>query len=206
MSMGMSTRDAALGGFFIRAIAGFLVAMALWVPLSPWTSHPVAAITHIVLGNTAPDWVRAIHKSPGRLEVDTRIRVAAAESAASNQIAELVVEAKPARYGYGLPLLLALLFAARSRRWLPKALGAYALLLIPQSFSLTFDVLRQIMVAAVAGALGVAQWRLEAIALGYQIGALLLPTLAPVALWLWLDRRFFAAVIVDGWLRRQGRV
>ncbi len=168
--------------------------------------HPAAAIVDIVLGNAAPDWVRAIHKSPGRLEVDTRIRVTVAESAASNQIAELVVESKPARYASGLPLLLALLFAARSRRWLPKALGGYALLLIPQSFSLTFDILRQIMVAGGAGALGVAQWRLEGIALGYQVGALLLPTLAPVLLWLWLDRAFFAAVVVDGWLRRQGRV
>lgn len=41
--------------------------------------------------------------------------------------------------------------------------------------------------------LGIASWQMEAIALDYQFGSLLLPTLAPVALWLLLDREFFAA-------------
>jgi hypothetical protein len=38
--------------------------------------------------------------------------------------------------------------------------------------------------------------------MGYQMGSLLLPTLAPVALWLWFERSFFASVILDGWMRR----
>ena len=197
--------SSALSGFFVRAVVAFLVVTLAWVPLSPWLSYPVAGMAHIVLGNGARDWVRTIDKRPGHLEVDTRVRVAA-ETGDPQRVAELVVEANPARYAYGLPLFLALLVAARSGHWLRRALGGYLLLLIPQSFSLVMDVLRQIvMVAGGAAALGMAPWRLEAIALGYQIGSLLLPTLAPVFLWLWLDRTFFAAVIVDGWLRRQGR-
>ena len=58
------------------------------------------------------------------------------------------------------------------------------------------------LVADSPAALGVAWWQMEGIALGYQSGSLLLPALAPVALWLWLDREFFAAVIIDGWLRK----
>ena len=38
--------------------------------------------------------------------------------------------------------------------------------------------------------------------MGYQVGSLLLPTLAPVLLWLWLERSFFAAVVLDGLMRR----
>ena len=38
--------------------------------------------------------------------------------------------------------------------------------------------------------------------LGY---VLLLPTLAPVVLWLWLERSFFAAVLLDGWIRHRMR-
>jgi hypothetical protein len=194
----------ALRVFFFRAVGGFLLATLVWVPLSPWTSYPAAGLAHVVLGNGARDWVRSIEKSPGRLEVETRVRVAGAEGGVANQHAELVAEANPARYAYGLPLFMALLFAARSRHWLRRALGGYLLLLIPQSFSLTVDILRQILVVGGgAAALGVAPWQLEAIALGYQVGSLLLPTLAPVMLWLWLDRAFFAAVIVDGWLRRE---
>ena len=58
------------------------------------------------------------------------------------------------------------------------------------------------MAAGHPESLGIASWQMEAIALGYQFGSLLLPTLAPIALWFWFDRAFFAAVIVEGWLRR----
>ncbi|MBL0123940.1 MAG: hypothetical protein IPP88_14840 [Betaproteobacteria bacterium] len=65
------------------------------------------------------------------------------------------------------------------------------------------DVLKEIVAnAGNPATLGVSQWRLEAIALGYQFGSLILPTLAPVILWLWFDRAFVAALMVDSWLRR----
>ena len=100
-------------------------------------------------------------------------------------------------------MFLALLLASRSQHFFRRSLTGYVILLIPQTFSMVFDILKQIIVVAGSpGSLGIAQWQMESIALGYQFGALLLPTLAPVALWLWLDRAFFAAVIVDGWLRK----
>jgi hypothetical protein len=114
-----------------------------------------------------------------------------------------VVEVDPARYAYGLPLFLALLLAARTPRLALKAAAGYAVLLVPQTFSLSFSVLKQILVAGGSpAALAVAQWQMEAIALAYQFGSLLLPTLAPIVLWLCFDRAFFTAVVVAGWLRR----
>jgi hypothetical protein len=53
-----------------------------------------------------------------------------------------------------------------------------------------------------AGELQVPQWQLEAIVLCYQFGSLLLPALAPALIWLWLEKSFFAAVMVDGVLAR----
>jgi hypothetical protein len=47
--------------------------------------------------------------------------------------------------------------------------------------------------------LRVSQWQMEAIVYGYQLGALVLPTLVPIMLWLWLDRRFVEDVLVRGW-------
>jgi hypothetical protein len=134
--------------------------------------------------------------------VDTRIAVLVPGQEARGR-ADLFIEADAARYAYSLPLFIALLAAARSRDFLWKALTGYVLLLFPQAFSLCFDVLRQIIVAGGhPRILEVAQWQLEAIALGYQVGALLLPTVAPAVLWLYFERSFFAAVIVDGMLRR----
>ena len=198
-----TNRFSSLWTFFLAAIAWFLVATLGWMQVSAWTSYPSAAIAHILLGNGAKDWVRTIHKTPGQLQVETRVEVSLPENAQGQGKADLVVEADPARYAYGLPLFLALLLASRSRNFIRRALAGYFILLIPQTFSLVFDVLKQILVAAGhPESLGIASWQMEAIALGYQFGSLLLPTLAPIALWFWLDRAFFAAVIVEGWLRR----
>jgi hypothetical protein len=196
-------RPASLATFFVVAIAGFLLLTLAWMQVSRWTSYPVSAIAHFFLSHAADDWIRSIEKAPGTFVVDTRVAVTV-PGLESRGRAELVVEADPARYAYGLPLFIALLLAARSRHFLRKAVVGYALLLLPQAFSLSFDVLRQIIVVGGTPArLGIAQWQMETIALGYQIGALLLPTLAPTLIWLWFERPFFAGVVVDGMLRRE---
>lgn len=182
-----------LGRFFIAATLWFLALVLVWLQVSAWTSTPVAGIAHVVLEYGAKDWVRKVRKAPGRLEAETRVEV----SVSGQGRAELIVEVDPAHYAYGLPLFLALLLASRSRHWVRRAIAGYFILLIPQAFGLVFDILKQIMGAGGSpAALGIASWQMEAIALGYQFGSLLLPTLAPVGLWLWLERGGFAGVIV----------
>ena len=189
--------------FFASAVALFLLITPLWMQVSKWTSYPVASLAHVALEQGARYWVRTVHSEPGRIEVETRIRVVMPGNNRNLGVAELVAEADPARYAYGLPLYLSLLLAARGRQAGKKALAGYLLLLIPQTFSLVLEILRQIMVVGGRpGTLAVDQWQMEAIAMGYQMGSLLLPTLAPVALWLVLERDFFRTVMVQGWLHR----
>ncbi len=181
----------------------FFLCTLLWMASAKWTAYPVASLAHIVLEAGAPYWVRSVHKAPGHIEVDTRISVALDPAQQARGSAELVAEADPARYAYGLPLFAALLLAARGRHVFRKMLLGYVLLLLPQTFSLVLEILRQIMVVGGSpGALHIAQWQMEAIAMGYQVGSLLLPTLAPIGLWLWLERSFFAAVLLEGWINR----
>lgn len=198
-------RPASLAAFFFWAVLWLIVLTLAWTRISSWTSYPVAGLAHIALGAGAKDWVRTVHKAPGRFEAETRIVVPTTDASGRRGQGEITVEADPAHYAYGLPLFLALLLASRARHLPTRALAGYALLLIPQAFSLTLDVLKQMAVAAPGGAaqLGIAQWQLEAIALGYQLGTLVVPTLAPVALWLWFDRAFFISVLVQGWLSRR---
>jgi hypothetical protein len=42
-------------------------------------------------------------------------------------------------------------------------------------------------------------WQLEAIVYGYQVGVLVLPTLAPILVWLWLDQQFFRSFFMSRW-------
>lgn len=191
--------QSSLGIFFASAVAWFLALTLIWLQVNAWTSYPVAGIAHIALEHGARNWVRKTQKAPGRLEAETRIVVAVPGQGRERAQAELIVDVDPSHYAYGLPLFLALLLASRSRHLLRKALAGYVLLLFPQAVSLLFEILSQIMVAGrSSGSLEIASWQMEGIALGYQFGSLLLPTLAPTALWLWFEREFFSAVIVAG--------
>jgi hypothetical protein len=103
----------------------------------------------------------------------------------SSNLVEARVEVPVATYTYGIAIFAALALAVRGwRRPGRLALGAAILLVIP-AFGVTFDALRQLGAApGLAPLLGWKGGAREAIALGYQVGSLLLPTLAPIITWL----------------------
>ena len=105
--------------------------------------------------------------------------------------AVLLAEVNPLLYTYGLALYAALMLAC-GWRWGALAAGA-ALLLVFQGWGIAFDFLAQLAVnqgPEVALQAGLADWRREVIALGYQLGAILFPSLAPVILWAAFNRTF----------------
>lgn len=198
-------RPSVLVTFALSAFAGVVLFTLLWTKVSPWTSYPVAVISHMALERGTPMWVRTVRTTPGRIEVDTTVEVAVDQ--AGGRRAEISLDADPGRYAYGLPIFLALLVAAsvsarkQAGGRLRRAVAGYLLLLPGQALSLVMFLLMQMAMAARmdAAALRVGGWELEAIVYGYQLGVLVLPTLVPVLVWLWLDRQFFSAVIVQGW-------
>ena len=106
----------------------------------------------------------------------------------------LVGEVNALTYSYGLPLYVALCLAGRAP-W-GRALAGAALLLPVASACISLAFLVQFLGAgpAVAAAAGITGWRAEAVALAYQMGTLLVPGLAPIALWSMANRAWLAAV------------
>ena len=196
-------RPSVLVTFALSAFVGVLALTLLWTKVSPWTSYPVAVISHMVLERVTPMWVRTVRIAPGRIEVDTTVEVPVEQ--AGGRRAEVTLDADPGRYAYGLPIFLALLVAARvsakAGGRLRRAVMGYLLLLPAQAASLVMFLLMQLALTARMdmAALRVVGWELDVIVYGYQLGVLVLPTLMPVLVWLWLDRQFFSTVIVQGW-------
>ena len=95
------------------------------------------------------------------------------------------VEIDSAKYTYGIALFAALALAVRGwTRPVGLAIGAAILVVLP-IVGIASEALKQL--GSVAGLAPFLAWgggTREAIALGYQVGTLLLPTLAPVVLWL----------------------
>ncbi len=169
--------------------------------MSPWTSYPAGMVAGAALERMAPGWVREARLAPGRLEVDTSVAIATPQT--GNQPVEITLESDPGRYAYGLPIFLALLLAARGPGRMVRALAGYALLLPLQAFSLCTQLLMQLLLTAQfdVRTLRVAQWQMEALVYGYQLGSLVVPTLAPILVWLWLDRAFVNEVVIGAWKR-----
>ncbi|KQW26776.1 exosortase H-associated membrane protein [Acidovorax sp. 22279] len=185
---------------FMLSAFGWIVALTtVWSQVSAWTSYPVGVLSHMALEQSAPMWVRQVHLSPGTMEVDTAISVPVPD--AGGRRGEITIDVSTARYAYGLPIFIALLLAARGRGRLGRAAAGYVLLLPVQAFSLTMSALMQMVLAAQADIrlLRVSQWQMEAIVYGYQLGSLVLPTLVPILLWLWMDRKFVNDVLIRSW-------
>lgn len=96
----------------------------------------------------------------------------------------------PLKYTYGLPFFLALLFASLPLGIAWKAPLGGTVVLIFASFGVACDLLVQ--AASAAGPDGAplfafAPWQREAIAIGYQLGALIFPTVVPAVLWAAMD-------------------
>lgn len=203
-----------LARFFLAAAAALVLLTLAWRPVSGYAAAPSAWLAAATMRTLFPEWVRSAHGGVGRLEVETRLEVrptgaqraqavAAGQVIPDNAVAELVLEADPAQPGYGLPILLALLVAARGPRLFRRALLGAACLVPFQAYCLVTELLKQAAITSGAAAqAGFAAWQVNLIAYAYQLGALLVPTLAPILLWAWLDRRFFAAIVIEGWLNR----
>lgn len=185
--------------FFATSAVALVVSMAAWWALAPWASQPAALAARMLLHATAADtWLDRSSQWERHLEVHTRLigrptpqQIDAARQAGQaispDMQATLTVDVDPARFTYGPVLFVALLVGWRRRVRAGLLLKAAAVLLPLQVLIVVMQVLREV---ALPDGLVVDPWfgpvTTHAIAYGYQLSALLLPTLAPVLVWLWV--------------------
>ena len=176
--------------FALRALAWLAPCFALWYLIAPWYDRPAAWLARMLIDAWHDGLVDALEIQPHLVTFVTSLDVHA-----QGGVGRLLLEVNPLLYGFGAPLLAALLLASRAP-WTKLLLGLAALLPF-QAWGIAFDFLAQIVrtgagVSAQAGLLG---WRTEFVALAYQVGSLIFPALAPVALWVAFNRPLFGALI-----------
>ena len=196
-----------LYAFFLKAALLLPVCLALWYWKAEWFNSPAAIVSGWIMRGLFPGWVEAVEWSQRTISLVTTLRVPMVAGVKEGQYAVMVAESNPMLYGYGLPLFAALLLASgEARRWRKLMLGA--LVLIPfQAWGICFDLLKQVAIVAgpvVAAQTGISPWQREIIAVGYQVGTLILPTVAPIALWLALNRRLIPMLMLDRALQGKG--
>ena len=180
--------------FVLRTFLWLPPCFAVWYFSAQYHVIVVGGLARLFVNQFTSVIVSALEQSGFMLVFVTNIKV----YPAPGQTAVLVPEVNPLLYTYGLAFFLALALAERVKWW--KILAGTVALLPFQSFGIAFDFLAQVGIqlgpdiSAQAGLFG---WRAEAIALCYQIGVLIFPSLVPVVLWAASSRLFTESVLVS---------
>ncbi|MFN3987650.1 MAG: exosortase H-associated membrane protein [Rhodocyclaceae bacterium] len=189
-----------VGGLFAGTLLWLIPALALWYWGREWVVQPPAWAAEQVFLRVFPAWVLGSKMEGG----DTLVLLTALTvNHPSGQLAELGVPVQVLKYCYGLPLYAALLLASRAHGlWWKLPVGAFVIALF-QAWGVVFDLL--VAIAVHLGPVTEAQtgfgfWHVNGFAVARQIGYLLFPSLVPVMLWLALERRFLATVLMEGTL------
>ena len=200
--------------FFVAALLWLPLAFFLWFWFAGPLVWPVIQLAKLVLLKTWPSLFTAISQgadlldAQGRvlghpdylMQISSGVLVNAAPAGAPAQFGFLEPVVNPMIYGYGLPLFAGLVLAtplARARRALQIAGGAVAIWLA-QTFGVVAESLKSVGIDA--GAAGAEAMRragvpLDAIALSYQFGYLILPALVPAVLWIVCNRPFIESLV-----------
>ncbi|TRX75360.1 exosortase H-associated membrane protein [Pseudomonas mangiferae] len=178
---------------FTRSLRRVLLWLPLlfvaWYLLSPLVANLVAGLLHTPLRLLSDGLIFKLD-ADGAL-VHAVVRLGGGQygslTVPPGRLAELVLEGRPMIHGYGIPLFFALLLGLPRLpgRRLATLLAAGALLAVVV-FGVALGFAKALFFdldPAVAAGLRPGQWGLDLIALGYQFGTLVLPAVAPLALW-----------------------
>jgi len=200
----MARGATSLRKFSASALLWLAFTLAIWYPLREWMLLPAGWVAKQIMTTAFPSWVAGAELEGSTQVLLTHLRV----WAGGGRVGELAPEAHGLVYAYGAPLLAALLLASRTRAlWWKLPVGLLAL--VPfQAWGICFAWLMQ--VAAIAGnetgdQTGFGPWATNLIALGYQLGFLILPTLVPVLVWFAFERRVLADALIEGALTSESR-
>lgn len=185
-------RPETLGGFVLRTFLWMPVCFAAWYAGARYHAIVAGTLARAIIEPFGSNLVASLEQSGFDLEFVTRIAV----RAATGESAVLVPEVNPLLYTYGLAFFAALMLAARAKWW---KIVVGALVLLPfQAWGIAFDFLVQVGVKVapeISAQAGLVGWRREFIALGYQLGSLIFPTLMPVLLWAGFNRSFIGRAL-----------
>ena len=177
--------------FVLRVVAWLPLTFAVWYLAAPLLAWPVALLAELIVRSTF-DWVKSVEQMGPLITFVTSLRPDQGANPAGVK-AVLSVESNVLLFSFGLPMLAALILAAQEPHRVWMLLIGYAVLLPFQTFSVVADFLKNAAILAgpaVASQTNLDAWQREVIAFCYQFGTLILPTVAPVIVWVLMHRRF----------------
>ena len=177
--------------FVLRVVAWLPLTFAVWYLAAPLLVWPVALLAELFTRSTF-DWVKSVEQMGPLITFVTSLKPAEGANPAGVK-AVVSVESNVLLFSFGLPMLAALILAAREPHRVRMLLIGFVVLLPFQTFSVVADFLKNVAILAppaVSSQTGINAFQREVIAFCYQFGTLILPTVAPAIVWVLMHRSF----------------
>lgn len=184
--------------FSLRFLAWFVGFFSIWFLSASWWGLAVAWLCNVSLSRIFP-WVVEVTQQGQFLVLMTSIHVPYSNGVSFTPAPRVNYLA----HGFGLPFYFALIMAAQAKKPLFKLLAGSFILLPFISFSVAMSWFRQLFAKnsfASYANLDLQAWQLGLFEMGFKFGLLILPTLIPVLIWVYFERRFVMSHFMSGWI------
>jgi hypothetical protein len=183
-----SLRPPRLSAFILAVLAWLPLTFAVWYFAAPLLLWPAVLAMQAISATAFAYLVRSVEQVGSNVVFTTVLRPGTGLSGAF-----VSVDVNLLLYSFGLPLLAALILAARETTWKRHLLVGYLVLVPFIAWGGLADFLKNVAItagAAVASQTGFSAGQREAIAFAFQFGSLILPAIVPAIVWVLMHRRF----------------
>ena len=185
-----------------KLLTKFIIKVFLFLPICYWvwyysashTIRVVAYLAELLLKTSYPKLISSIEQIGYHLDIVVNVTIPAGE-VPKGMVAELPIPINPLIYNYGLPLCTALILSSPGSP-LKASYNIFLsiLLLLPiQLWGVCFEFMKVLFLQTprhLIANIAIQPWQMSIIAIGYQMGALVLPAVTPIIIWLFLYRDF----------------
>jgi len=178
-----------LARFVLRVAAWLPLTYAVWYLAAPILVWPVALLAELFTRGVFRDLVLGVEQSGAVLTFVSSLKPPKG-AFSGDATAVLSVESNVLLFSFGLPMLVALILAARQPHVVRNIVVGYVVLLPFQTWGVVADFLKNVAAPETTAQAGFAGWQREAIVFCYQFGTLILPTVVPAIVWVLMHRRF----------------
>lgn len=176
--------------FLLKTMMWLPVTFFVWYMAATLFSFPAIFLSDLILPLLMPGVIEGVDQQGYWVDIVTQLNV----QAANGQTGQFVFSLNALKYGYGFPLILSMMLATPESIYNKLDNMTYGLLVVvgAQTWGVCFEALSSLLLktgreitAQVEATLGYvsSEWFLNIIALGYQLGFLILPAIVPIAFW-----------------------
>ena len=177
-----------LSAFVLAVLAWLPVTFAVWYFGAPVLLWPPALVIEAVARAAFARIVTGVEQAGATVSFATSLRPGTGLTDAF-----VSVDVNLLLYSFGMPMLAALILAARAPTWKRHLLVGYLVLVPFIAWGGLADFLKNIAITAgpqVASQTGFSAGEREVIAFAFQFGSLILPAIVPAIVWVLMHRRF----------------